>query len=202
MKALTTSPREWRRVCKEAYKKYDGAWLILFPLGAVVPIECGLAHTLASTIILPLLMLPFGIVGGVLSVPFAMVSPDGWCDFPGKIGVGPVPEDPSRGQHCFGLEIEPRNGRESEPTPPDAGQEVRISRVVEGSPAARAGLEVEDRIVSIDGVGLESPGQLQLALGLLKPGDRVALRVLRNGALLDLEVQLEPEDWGRTEDCR
>jgi hypothetical protein len=57
---------------------------------------------------------------------------------------------------------------------------VRISRVAERSPAARAGLEVGEEIAQVDGKAVESPAGLERLLALKKAGQTVVLNLRRN----------------------
>jgi serine protease Do/serine protease DegQ len=59
---------------------------------------------------------------------------------------------------------------------------VEISEVAAGSAADRAGIKVGDVAVSLNGMALESAAQLRNALGLLRVGQSVELRLLRGGA--------------------
>jgi S1-C subfamily serine protease len=65
---------------------------------------------------------------------------------------------------------------------------LEVLEVVEGSPAARAGLRKGDVVVSLDGVPIEEAGDLQrLMLGPVI-GRTLPIRVLRDGAAVDLTV--------------
>ncbi|MCX2728318.1 trypsin-like peptidase domain-containing protein [Thermomicrobium sp. 4228-Ro] len=70
---------------------------------------------------------------------------------------------------------------------------VAVLQVVEGSPAARAGLRAGDIIVSLDGVPLRSPTDLQRVLSRTPVGSTVTLGVVRQGKLLTLEAELAAE---------
>jgi serine protease Do len=70
------------------------------------------------------------------------------------------------------------------------GENCRVDLVVSGSPADRAGLRVGDVITKFDGqmvVGISDLGRLVRAR---KPGDRVTVRVQRDGEVISLEVIL------------
>ncbi|MFN0151870.1 MAG: alpha/beta fold hydrolase [bacterium] len=56
---------------------------------------------------------------------------------------------------------------------------VVIQSVVEGAGAARAGLQAEDVILTVDGAGVATPGQLALRMAGRKPGDKVAIAYSR-----------------------
>jgi S1-C subfamily serine protease len=65
---------------------------------------------------------------------------------------------------------------------------VEIVQVVEGSPADRAGLRPEDLIVSLDGRPVEGVGDLQRLMSGERVGVPVALTVLRQGKLVEVEL--------------
>ena len=63
-----------------------------------------------------------------------------------------------------------------------------VGNVEEGSPAAKAGLEVGDVILKIDGRAVEGSADLSRTIRGLKPGSRVNLQVWRAGKPRDLQV--------------
>src|SRR6266581_1745070 len=71
---------------------------------------------------------------------------------------------------------------------------LRVVKVLKESPAERAGLVPEDRIVTLDGSPVEAVGPLYRAVGRGRAGDRVRLAVERPGTprLLFLDVTLDP----------
>ncbi len=56
-----------------------------------------------------------------------------------------------------------------------------ISRVVPASPAESAGLDSGDVVVSLNGQPIETSAELRNAVGLMRPGQKVELGVLRDG---------------------
>ena len=64
------------------------------------------------------------------------------------------------------------------------------SPVVSGSPAAEAGLQAGDIIVSVDGLAVDRTNPLDLQVLRFAPGDAIALEVLRDGESLQLEATL------------
>jgi Do/DeqQ family serine protease len=56
-----------------------------------------------------------------------------------------------------------------------------VVQVVPGSPAANAGVRSGDIIVAIDQDAVEAPGDLRNRVAMMSPGDRVELRLIRNG---------------------
>ena len=71
-----------------------------------------------------------------------------------------------------------------------------VSSVREDGPADRAGLQVEDVIVLVDGLPVASMGALRILLRSHGAGDVVALTVLRNGAHRSLHVTLTERPAG------
>ncbi|HYB63971.1 MAG TPA: Do family serine endopeptidase [Steroidobacteraceae bacterium] len=56
-----------------------------------------------------------------------------------------------------------------------------VSQVVEGSPAARAGLRVGDVITAVNGQAVKSNSELRNAIGLLQVGDHADIELVRDG---------------------
>jgi len=56
-----------------------------------------------------------------------------------------------------------------------------VSSVAENSAAERAGIQIEDVIVSINGTRVRDSGALRNAIGLLQPGEQVKVGVFRDG---------------------
>lgn len=76
--------------------------------------------------------------------------------------------------------------------PADRG--VMVARVVEDSPAARAGLQVGDVIAGVEGDGVESPWDLTMAVRGKEAGETARLEVWRDGRSLDFDVTLEERE--------
>lgn len=79
--------------------------------------------------------------------------------------------------------------RERLKLPEESG--VLVSVVVPGGPADKAGLVVDDVILSFQGEALPSPDRLRWVASLAGVGKTVTLRVARAGRLFDLQVKLE-----------
>ncbi|MCB9358009.1 MAG: PDZ domain-containing protein [Calditrichaeota bacterium] len=62
------------------------------------------------------------------------------------------------------------------------GQGVLVESVVDGSPAAEAGLRSNDILLSLGGQNLTGPSELKVQLGKYKKGDEVALVYKRGGS--------------------
>jgi serine protease Do len=82
----------------------------------------------------------------------------------------------------------------SRPLPPRLARElgrtagVEVVEVVEGSPAAKAGLRPEDLIIAVGGTTVAGVDDLQRLMAGELIGERVAASVIRDGRVLDLEL--------------
>jgi serine protease Do len=63
-----------------------------------------------------------------------------------------------------------------------------VSNVEEGSPAAKAGLEVGDVVLKIDGHPIEGSADLSRTIRAVKPGNKVTLAVWRGGKARDITI--------------
>ncbi|MBX3317249.1 MAG: trypsin-like peptidase domain-containing protein [Phycisphaeraceae bacterium] len=68
------------------------------------------------------------------------------------------------------------------------GTGVRIPRVEQEGPAARAGIRSGDIITHFNQAPIRNPAMLRSSIGSMSPGQRATVRVWRDGAPLDLEV--------------
>ncbi len=88
----------------------------------------------------------------------------------------------------LGVAVGPR------PLPPRAARQLERTRgaevvqVVEGSPAARAGMRREDILIDLDGFRIEDGGDLQRSMTAARIGRQVPIRILRGGEVLTLPV--------------
>jgi serine protease Do len=69
-------------------------------------------------------------------------------------------------------------------------QGAKVVQVVEGSPAAQAGIELGDVIIAVDGHEIDSASDLQATLAGFEPGRTVRLEVIRDGKELTIPVEL------------
>jgi serine protease Do len=72
----------------------------------------------------------------------------------------------------------------------DGAQGVLISDVTPGSPAAQAGLQRGDVIVTLDGKPMTESSQLRNHVAAKNPGSKVALDIMRNGQKRRVDVGL------------
>lgn len=63
-----------------------------------------------------------------------------------------------------------------------------ISDVSDDSPAARAGLEVGDVVLAVNGEPIDTSSDLRNTIGLLREGTTISMQVVRDGKLIDLEA--------------
>jgi serine protease Do/serine protease DegQ len=73
----------------------------------------------------------------------------------------------------------------------DVSEGALVAEVAEGSAAERAGLQVGDVIVALDGAPLSGVMALRNRIGLLRIGETVRLTVIRKGQTLELEARLQ-----------
>ena len=76
----------------------------------------------------------------------------------------------------------------TDPTSGRAG--ALVQEVQPNSPAAKAGLRVGDLVVAIDGKAVESYDELASQIRSHKPGDKVTLKVVRDGSETDVSATL------------
>ncbi len=67
---------------------------------------------------------------------------------------------------------------------------VELTLITEGGPSEAQGLRVYDVIVEIDGEEIGRVGQMQQAIAMKRPGDRIAIRVYRNGSPVTVNIRL------------
>lgn len=71
-----------------------------------------------------------------------------------------------------------------------ASTDAVIAEVLPGSAASKAGMHSGDRVVQLANIPIDSIESLQAALAKQKPGEKVKVLVHRNGAELELDVEL------------
>jgi C-terminal processing protease CtpA/Prc len=77
------------------------------------------------------------------------------------------------------------------PSYSDEEEGLLIGGVVEGRPAAKAGLQAEDRIISIDGKPIKNIQTYMTVLGRYKKGTTIEVGILREGKKQIVKVKLE-----------
>ncbi|UOO83197.1 DegQ family serine endoprotease [Uruburuella testudinis] len=76
----------------------------------------------------------------------------------------------------------------------DKASGALIAKVLPGSPAARAGLQVGDIVRSVNGEEVRASSDLPVMVGAMAPGKEVNLGVWRKGKQTDIKVQLGSTD--------
>ena len=71
---------------------------------------------------------------------------------------------------------------------------VRVYRLVEDSPAERAGLRFGDALISVDGRAVASPSELPGPRRSARPGEELVLEVEREGQRFDIRLTPEKQD--------
>jgi len=112
--------------------------------------------------------------------------------FPGQAqgrgqGNPTTPQAPSQGNQ--GTTPSPSGAFLGVATQPTTGG-LEVTQVVTNSAAARAGLQVGDVIVSVDGDAVTTPAQLAAAVASQRPGDDVRIAYTRSGANRTVTVEL------------
>jgi putative serine protease PepD len=75
----------------------------------------------------------------------------------------------------------------ADPTSPNGAE---IQSVVPGGPADKAGLTKGDLVKSIDGTAVKDPSDVSSAIATKEPGDKITVRVERNGLTEEIDVTL------------
>jgi Do/DeqQ family serine protease len=65
-----------------------------------------------------------------------------------------------------------------------------VARVSEGSAAEAAGIQINDVIISVNGMRLRDSGALRNAIGLMRPGERVTVGLIRDGKQMSVTAAL------------
>ena len=75
----------------------------------------------------------------------------------------------------------------------DAGGAI-VTQVAEDSPAEKAGIEVDDIIVAVDGVRVDGGDDLRNLIGRKRPDDKVKVELIRDGKKRTVNATLAPRD--------
>jgi S1-C subfamily serine protease len=99
------------------------------------------------------------------------------------LGISPAYTAPF-GRGMFGF-LPPANGQNLAPGVTGA----RVTEVIAGSPAEKAGLKVGDIILKVNDQALDGSHDLATVLGAMKVGDTVTLNVQRSGETTPLDIK-------------
>ncbi len=91
----------------------------------------------------------------------------------------------------LGVDVQPMSEelRSYFKAPRDMG--VLVNKVMEDTPAERAGLKAGDVIIGVDGKDVSDQGDISRALSSRDAGDEVGLKIMRDGSERTLQVKLE-----------
>ena len=102
-----------------------------------------------------------------------------------------TPEPPATpNQAWLGVELQDVDAEMAKALDLREGEGALVNRVVEDSPAATAGLQDGDVIVSFDGQRVRDAGELTSAVRGAKPGARTPVVVIRDGGKKTIKVEL------------
>ncbi len=96
----------------------------------------------------------------------------------------------------LGIALDDLDSRKAEEYGVKVSEGVYVREFTDNSAAKAAGIAKGDVIVKVDGLPIGSIPQLQQAIGLHRPGDKVAVTVNRNGQERDLTVTLRNRTGG------
>ncbi|MCB2204909.1 trypsin-like peptidase domain-containing protein [bacterium] len=94
----------------------------------------------------------------------------------------------------IGIRIKDVDAKTADALGMDVYQGVLVQSLVKDGAAAKAGLESGDAIVEVDGRAVETSNQLQARVGMKHPGDKVMLKIWRDGKYISKTVTLEGRD--------
>jgi serine protease Do len=134
--------------------------------------------------------------GHVVGINTAIYSPNG-----GNVGVGfAIPSNEAQAvvakletgksiQHGYiGVSIQPVTQDVADALGVKDDKGALIAEVVQGSPAAKAGLKSGDVVTSVNGRPVATPKDLSRFVADLAPGEQAGLSVLRHGKSLDISL--------------
>ena len=104
---------------------------------------------------------------------------------------------PQAGRGRLGITYQEISGQMAHYFKLEADQGVLITNVEPDSPAAKAGLEAGDVVLSFAGHDIEDGGDLREALADAKPGSEARIKVLRDGRHTELTVTLRAPETER-----
>ena len=123
--------------------------------------------------------------GGFMGVSFAI---------PSKVAMSVVEQlkvDGKVSRAWLGVLIQDVNNDLAESFGLDRPQGALVSRVMDDSPAQKAGLKSGDIIMAFNGEVIEHSGELPYVVGQMKAGDKVTAVIYRDGKERDIKVTLE-----------
>jgi len=132
----------------------------------------------------------FAEAGGNVVISGKASTPKAVARLP-RIKEAPVVEAVASPKPRLGVVLGSVSGELAEKIDVDADEVILIERVIDGTPAARAGLKSFDVLVEFDGEDDLSVEKLRKMIAKQKPGGEVDVRVIREGNKKDFEVIFE-----------
>ncbi|MEM8552430.1 MAG: Do family serine endopeptidase [Pseudomonadota bacterium] len=146
----------------------------------------------------------FNLRGNVVGVNTAIYSPSG-----GSVGIGfaipasiaedvieDLKDDGNVTRGWLGVQIQPITAEIAESIGRSDELGALVTQPQNGSPADDAGVRAGDAIIAVDGTNVDGPRDLARTISGRAPGERVTLKVWRDGSEQDIVVRL-----GRLEDA-
>ncbi len=140
----------------------------------------------------------FNLSGQVVGVNTAIFSPSG-----GNVGIAfAIPASTAKEviadlrasgnvtRGYIGVRIQPLTKELADSLALESADGALVANVLPDGPAAKAGIESGDVIVSIDGQKIDGPRQLTRRIGAIAPGETASLNVIRDGKPVTLSLKL------------
>ncbi len=154
----------------------------------------------------------FNLSGNVVGVNTAIFSPSG-----GSVGIGfaipaslavdvieDLKDDGTVTRGWLGVQIQPISEEIAESLGRDSVHGALVTQPQAASPADEAGVRTGDAIVAVDGEQVDGPRDLARTISTRAPGEKVTLKIWRDGEEIELPVTLgalkadEPDQETRT----
>lgn len=142
----------------------------------------------------------FDIHGQVVGINAAIASPSGtWTGYGFAIPINMVRsvamdliKNGKVNRGYIGVTIKGVDQDEAQALGLDRARGVRVDGVTPNGAGQAAGLKLNDVILSVDGHAVDAANQLQSLIGMHHAGDKVTLRVWRDGKEMDKSITLKP----------
>jgi serine protease Do len=140
----------------------------------------------------------FNLKGQVVGINTAIFSPSG-----GNVGIAfAIPASTAKEvvadlrasgnvtRGYIGVRIQPMTKELADTLGLENADGALVANVMPDGPAAKAGIESGDVIVSVDGNKIDGPRQLTRRIGAIAPGETASLNVMRDGKPVTLSLKL------------
>jgi len=134
--------------------------------------------------------------GELVGINTAIIAPGG-----GNIGIGfAIPINMARGvmeqiithgevqRGRIGVQIQDLTPELAEAFKVDVKAGAVVSQVTAGSPAEKAGVKAGDVIIKVNGRAIDGSANLRNMIGLMRIGEKVAVSLIRDGKIIDLDM--------------